>query len=69
MNGNPPFMQKVMDVKTLCVHGNNIKHDLTGSISVPIYQSATFAHPGVEKVPVLTIPVKRTRRGNILRKQ
>jgi cystathionine gamma-synthase len=38
-----------MDIKTLCVHGNNIKHDLTGSVSVPIYQSATFAHPGVGK--------------------
>ncbi|MGE5613108.1 MAG: trans-sulfuration enzyme family protein [Bacillota bacterium] len=38
-----------MDIKTLCVHGTDIKHDLTGSVSVPIYQSATFAHPGVGK--------------------
>ena len=36
-----------MDITTLCIHGaeNNTHH--TGAISVPIYQSATFAHPGV----------------------
>ncbi len=36
-----------MDISTLCIHGaeNNTHH--TGAISVPIYQSATFAHPGV----------------------
>lgn len=35
---------------TLCVYGNNTvkeKADKTGSISVPIYQTASFAHPGV----------------------
>jgi cystathionine beta-lyase/cystathionine gamma-synthase len=36
-----------VDIKTLCVHGNNSVHDPTGAVSVPIYQSATFAHPGV----------------------
>ena len=36
-----------MDFQTLCVHGREKKYDLTGSISVPIFQSATFAHPGV----------------------
>lgn len=36
-----------MDIKSLCIHGNDTKHDLTGAVSVPIYQSATFAHPGV----------------------
>ena len=38
---------KKMDITTLCIHGaeNNTHH--TGAISVPIYQSATFAHPGV----------------------
>ena len=36
-----------MDLKTLCIHGCNEKKDATGSVSVPIYQSATFAHPGV----------------------
>lgn len=36
-----------MDIKTQCVHGSNVKHDATGSVSVPIYQSATFAHPCV----------------------
>lgn len=36
-----------MDFNTLCIHGSDITCDATGSISVPIYQSATFAHPGV----------------------
>ena len=36
-----------MDFSTLCIHGNDNKYDNTGSISVPIFQSATFAHPGV----------------------
>ena len=38
-----------MDIKTQCIHVDNEKKDLTGSVSVPIYQSATFAHPGVGK--------------------
>lgn len=36
-----------MDIKTQCIHVKNEKKDLTGSVSVPIYQSATFYHPGV----------------------
>ena len=36
-----------MDISTICVHGCNKKFDSTGSIAVPIYASATFAHPGV----------------------
>ncbi len=36
-----------MDFSTLCVHGNDCKYDNTGSVSVPIFQSATFSHPGV----------------------
>nr|WP_319633325.1 PLP-dependent aspartate aminotransferase family protein [Sinanaerobacter chloroacetimidivorans] len=36
-----------MNIRTLCIHGNEDKRDLTGSVSVPIYQSATFAHPSV----------------------
>ena len=36
-----------MDFKTLCIHGNEHAYDSTGAISVPIFQSATFAHPGV----------------------
>ena len=36
-----------MDFKTLCIHGSNVKYDTTGAVSVPIFQSATFAHPGV----------------------
>ena len=36
-----------MDISTLCIHGNDSKYDSTGAISVPIFQTATFAHPGV----------------------
>ncbi len=36
-----------MDLSTLCIHGQDEQPDCTGSISVPIYQTATFAHPGV----------------------
>lgn len=34
-----------MDIRTVCIHGGDFKNDQTGSISVPIYQSATFGHP------------------------
>ena len=36
-----------MEFDTLCIHGNDTRYDSTGAISVPIFQSATFAHPGV----------------------
>lgn len=36
-----------MDFSTLCIHGNEDKYDQTGSVSVPIFQTATFAHPEV----------------------
>jgi len=36
-----------MDISTLCVHGCNKKFDTTGAVAVPIFASATFAHPGV----------------------
>ncbi len=36
-----------MDITTCCIHGSRKKYDSTGAISVPIFQSATFAHPGV----------------------
>ena len=36
-----------MDFETICVHGNDTKYDRTGAVSVPIFQTATFAHPGV----------------------
>lgn len=36
-----------MDITTLCIHGAENNSHKTGAISVPIYQSATFAHPGV----------------------
>lgn len=36
-----------MQLETLCIHGNDQTYDRTGAISVPIYQSATFAHPAV----------------------
>jgi len=36
-----------MDISTVCVHGCNKRYDTTGAVSVPIFQSATFVHPGV----------------------
>ncbi|MGI6169379.1 MAG: trans-sulfuration enzyme family protein [Christensenellales bacterium] len=35
------------NINTLCVHGTEDKNNSTGSITVPVYQSATFAHPSV----------------------
>lgn len=36
-----------MEFDTLCIHGNDTRYDSTGAVSIPIFQSATFAHPGV----------------------
>ena len=36
-----------MNFTTVCVHGSGTKYDTTGAVSVPIFQSATFVHPGV----------------------
>jgi cystathionine gamma-synthase len=36
-----------MKIESICVHGAKDKNNLTGAIAVPIYQSATFAHPAV----------------------
>jgi cystathionine gamma-synthase len=38
-----------MDFETLCVHGGEQTDSLTGAIATPIYQSATFVHPGLGK--------------------
>jgi cystathionine gamma-synthase len=37
----------IMDISTICVHGCDKKFDSTGAVAVPIFASATFAHPGV----------------------
>ena len=36
-----------MKIESICVHGAKDKNDRTGALAVPIYQSATFAHPGL----------------------
>lgn len=36
-----------MDLETLCIHGDDTVYEGTGAVSVPIYQTATFAHPAV----------------------
>jgi cystathionine gamma-synthase len=38
-----------MEISTLCIHGGDEPADCTGSVTVPIYQTATFAHPGFDK--------------------
>jgi len=37
----------MLDISTLCIHGNVKRYDTTGAVAVPIFASATFAHPGV----------------------
>ncbi len=36
-----------MDFSTSCIHLSDKIADCTGAVSVPIYQTATFSHPGV----------------------
>lgn len=36
-----------MDFNTLCIHANSNQYDTTGAVSVPIFQTATFAHTAV----------------------
>jgi cystathionine beta-lyase/cystathionine gamma-synthase len=36
-----------MDIRTRVVHGGDNPRDVNGAVSVPIYASATFSHPGV----------------------
>ncbi|MDF2539280.1 MAG: cystathionine gamma-synthase [Herbinix sp.] len=36
-----------MDISTLCIHGSDDTSHNTGSVTVPIYQTATFVHPAV----------------------
>jgi len=36
-----------MKISTLCVHGAENSSTNTGSVTVPIYQAATYAHPGL----------------------
>ena len=38
-----------MDISTLCIHGSDDSTDCTGSVTVPIYQTATFSHPSLGK--------------------
>ncbi|MCL2199402.1 MAG: PLP-dependent aspartate aminotransferase family protein [Defluviitaleaceae bacterium] len=38
-----------MKLTTKCIHGSEKKYDNTGAVSVPIFQTATFTHPGVEQ--------------------
>ena len=36
------------NIETKCIHGDNeTNKDVFGSVSVPIYQTATFAHPRI----------------------
>jgi cystathionine gamma-synthase len=36
-----------MEIETICVHGSAKKYDDTGAVVTPIFQTATYAHPGV----------------------
>ncbi len=41
------MMVTSMKLATLCLHGARDGNNTTGALTVPIYQSATFAHPAV----------------------
>ncbi|MDR1532383.1 MAG: PLP-dependent aspartate aminotransferase family protein [Clostridiales bacterium] len=47
MKETPAVPKPLKDLQTLCVHGAKDLNNSTRAVSVPIYQSATFAHPGV----------------------
>jgi cystathionine gamma-synthase len=36
-----------VSINTLCVHGAKDVNNTTGAVTVPVYQTATFAHPSV----------------------
>jgi cystathionine gamma-synthase len=38
-----------MNINTKLVHGSDVPNSTTGSISIPIYQNATFKHPGINQ--------------------
>jgi len=38
-----------METSTICVHGAENNSTKTGAVTVPIYQTATYAHPGLGK--------------------
>jgi cystathionine beta-lyase/cystathionine gamma-synthase len=40
-------MEVIMRPETACIHAVRDKTNSTGAVALPIYQSATFAHPGV----------------------
>jgi len=39
----------MMKFTTKCIHGSDKRYDTTGAVCVPIFQSATFMHPGIEQ--------------------
>ncbi|MDR3305945.1 MAG: PLP-dependent aspartate aminotransferase family protein [Clostridiales Family XIII bacterium] len=54
-----------MDFETLCVHGKKKIDEATGAIATPIYQTATFSHPGLSE----TTGYDYTRQQNPTREQ
>ena len=46
--------------ETICVQGSNERKDPFGAISMPIYQNAAYAHPGLGRVRDMIIPAAAT---------
>ena len=46
--------------ETICVQGSNERKDPFGAISMPIYQNAAYAHPGLGKSTGMIIPAAAT---------
>lgn len=58
--------------ETRCIHGNGglVEGHPYGAVSVPIFQTATFAHLHIrelEEVPDTTTPVRAIRQGMSLK--
>ena len=51
--------------ETRCIHGDGgfVEGHPYGAVSVPIFQTATFAHPGIGKVQDMIILVRVIRHG------
>jgi cystathionine gamma-synthase len=54
-----------MEKETICVHGGDLVANETGAVATPIFQTATFAHPGVNE----TTGYDYTRQQNPTREQ
>ncbi|MDR1778725.1 MAG: PLP-dependent aspartate aminotransferase family protein [Clostridiales Family XIII bacterium] len=58
-----------MDFETVCIHGKRRVTEATGALATPIYQSATFAHEGLDDSGATGSGYDYTRQQNPTREQ